>query len=186
MRVFVSQLPASGVAVEVSPALPWAAAAVSEALDGAAGLHLRFDLRVEGALGGARVQGHGEVRYDTVCDRCGAAVQCTLGGPVDLLYVPDPGADTAADARLAAAAAGERALSGDQLDVGFLEPGGVLDLGAALAEQVVLWAPMRVVCDDPAVRPADGQPCAVGAAAPPDPGPAPGRSRPFAGLRLPE
>jgi len=172
--------------VVVGPAVPWAAAAVAEALDGPAGLALHFALRVDGAGGRARVHGQGEVSFDTVCDRCGVVVRCTLGGPVDLLYLPDPSADAEGAPRLSAAAAGELALASEQLDVGFLEPGGALDLGAALSEQVMLWAPMRVVCDDLSVRPANGQPCAAGAVPPADPGPAPGRSRPFAGLRLPE
>jgi len=186
VRVVVSQLPAVGVPVRVGADVPWAAHAVAGALEQPAGLAFHFDLRVDAAAGGARVHGDGEVAHDATCDRCGAPVRCTLGGAVDLLYVPDPGSDAESRDASGSAAAGERALSGDQLDVGFLEAGGILELGAALAEQVVLWAPMRILCTDEGVRPSSGAGCAPRPPAPGDAGPAPGRTRPFAGLRLPE
>jgi uncharacterized metal-binding protein YceD (DUF177 family) len=169
-RVLVEQLVGEGAVFAVDLGQPWAAAGAQIGL-GCAPTALEGWLQVIQEGEGARVTGALAVRLPRSCDRCLAALELRLSGPVSLAYQP-----VTAEIE----APGETGLSADDLDIGWFE-GPALELEQVISEQMALWLPDPVLCDEPGtarLRPEDG-PCALPAAAGGPPGP---RPSPFLGL----
>lgn len=169
-RVLVEQLVGDGAVFPVELGLPWAAAGAQTGL-GAAPTALEGWLQVIQEGAGARVTGALAVRLERSCDRCLASLELRLAGPVSLAYQP-------AEAEIEAP--GETGLSADELDIGWFD-GPALELEQVVSEQMALWLPDPVLCDDPGTTRlrADEGPCALPAAAGGPPGP---RPSPFLGL----
>lgn len=82
-----------------------------------------------------RVRGQLEGRIEGECGRCLTTFELQADQPFDLYFYPIE----------MIAASEETAVSGDDLDYGFYEDGGVL-LSEVVAEQLQLWLPMRPLC----------------------------------------
>lgn len=82
-----------------------------------------------------RVRGKIEGRIGGECGRCLTSFELQADQPFELYFYP-----------IEMIAEGEEtAVSGDDLDYGFYEDGGVL-LSEVVAEQLQLWLPMRPLC----------------------------------------
>ena len=84
-----------------------------------------------------RVRGKLEGRIQGECGRCLTTFELPADQPFDLYFYPME----------MIAVSEETAVSGDDLDYGFYEDGGVL-LSEVVAEQLQLWLPMRPLCSD--------------------------------------
>lgn len=82
------------------------------------------------------VDGELSVEWRQACHRCVRSLKMDLQGPVSLTYV-----------RGALEDSDEVELESTDLDIGWFE-GGSLDLADVVSEQLALWLPERVVCDD--------------------------------------
>ena len=169
MKILVEDIPTDGTAVRAGLETGWAADAASAALD-AAPQTLAVDLVVH--RDGERLKVVGDLTVDVprTCDRCLEAVLLRLEGEVELIYLPPEASGDAAHS--------ERRLDEEELDLSWFD-GRALDMSDVVSEQLALWAPDRIVCEDPAVTR-----LAAGECAPPDydPGPDVRRASPFAGL----
>ena len=137
MRIVIETIPEDGVDVDVQLDMSWAADVASnvlesepESLEG----HLHVDKRDRLV----RVRGSVRAAGERVCERCGETTTLTLGGDVDLAYVP------ASDAP---SGHGEIRLDPGDLDVGWYSEGS-LDLADVLSEALALDLPPRVACTD--------------------------------------
>ncbi|MCB9763232.1 MAG: DUF177 domain-containing protein [Alphaproteobacteria bacterium] len=146
MQLSVDQIPAEGVDLSLHDAPPWAVDAASEGLSGQV-QHLTGHLHVTRVEDLVRVRGELSARASRSCDRCGEDGELTIGGPVELDYVPSSGLTD-----------GVHDLQAAELDLGFYD-GGVLDLVAVVQEHFALALPFRLACDVPGFVLADGQPC---------------------------
>lgn len=169
-RVVIEQLVLDGAIFPVSLELSWVSAGARSGLGIAPSL-IEGWLHVSKEGDGARVGGFLAVTLPRACDRCLAQLDLRLAGPVNLAYQPEGAA---------LEAPGEAGLRPEDLDVGWFE-GPALELEQVLSEQMALWLPDPVVCDDPGTArvSADAGPCALPAAAGGPPGP---RPSPFLGL----
>ncbi len=116
------------------------------------------------------VEGELSVVWRQACHRCVRTLKMALEGPVSLIYV-----------RGTLANSDEVEVDSTELDIGWFE-GGSLDLSDVVSEQLALWLPERLVCDDAhAIRidTADDGPCQLH---PQDAGPDLRRQTPFSGL----
>lgn len=100
----------------------------------------RADLLVEHrgpkeAVKDIRLRAHFAGRFELLCARCLTLVTRDLAGDFDLIFRP-AGVD---------AAAGERAISEDETEIGYYGEGG-LPLEDAVREQVLLALPARTLC----------------------------------------
>ena len=87
------------------------------------------------------VEGALAVGWRKACDRCVRPLRVTMEGAVSLTYVRGALPDSE-----------EVDLEAVDLDIGWFE-GGSLDLADVVSEQLALWLPDRITCDDPrAVR----------------------------------
>ncbi len=154
MKVIVENLPPEGRTVAAGLEDPWFAAAVRTAAEQKprGGETLLTVKRAEAAEGFFRVTGTLHVQWHQACDRCVRLVRVDLRGDVDLQYqkggVPDEE---------------EVDLESEALDTGWFE-GSELDLSDVVCEQVALWLPDRVLCDDDGVSRIDSEdagPCAL-------------------------
>ena len=174
MRIAVLDIPDEGLQVRAGLGDGWArAAAELGAGDPAEGLSV--DVLVQKLGDHIRVSGRASGTFAHACDRCGTALSLSLQGPVDLYYAPDGGVDQVE-------VDGE--LGSDELDIGWYD-GEALELGDVISEQIALWMPSVVRCDDRASTRKEGPgPCELAASAT-----SAGDTRPlspFAGVRLPE
>ena len=167
MRIVLDAVPPNGVPVTADVSTGWAARAAGHALDAAA-VGLTVALRVRQVDAGARVDGTLLASFDTACARCGAELRHTLSGEVDLDYIPTPPVGT-----------DPVELDVGDMDIGWFD-GHQLDLAEVVSEQLGLWLPARIVCDDAASVRASPGACEVPAH---DGGPDLTRNNPFAALR---
>lgn len=84
-----------------------------------------------------RVRGKLEGRIQGECGRCLTTFERSADQPFDLFFYPIE----------MIARSEEVAVSGDDLDYGFYEDGGLL-LSDVVGEQMQLWLPMRPLCQD--------------------------------------
>ena len=120
------------------------------------------DLRVSGAAElldrrssrAIRVRGRIEGTAEGRCARCLDPIAKKLDGALDLFYYP---MDVIARSE-------EVSIQRDETEVGFYEGDG-LDLDTVVREQILLWLPMRVLCDEscPGICPRCGAKRAAGA-----------------------
>lgn len=134
MYLPLDKIPDDGLSLSFDDVEPWTLTAASQATEGEV-------QRVDGSLDIRRFGDHiritGELSAEVrrPCDRCMEQGRITIGGPVNLSYVPR--------SRLVDAATD---LSESDLDLGFYE-GGVLDLDAVVREHFALAMPYRLTCD---------------------------------------
>jgi len=172
VKVNLDSIPAAGRKVSFTHERAWASEAAALALEApATALTGELRLSTEGAH--IRVRGTLEAAAAMSCHRCGSAVNISLSGEVDLGYAP-AGEALVLDEDVELEAA--------ELDQGWYS-GGSLDMAQVLSEQLALWLPERIRCEDPGVTRKEKGACDLPAV---DAGPGPGRQRPFANLRLPE
>ena len=124
----------------------WAHAAAADALEGAV-QSLEGEITLRRADESVFVEGEVQAVVHRACDRCGAQVICTIGGEMDLAYVPANRGGNAS-----------REVFGGDMDVGFYAEGS-LDLGDVLREYFALTTPDRLACDLAAVSVAPGATC---------------------------
>ena len=119
------------------------------------------------------VGGQMQITVQVPCDRCGGSLRVELAGDVDLHYKPPGDNSTESD----------HDLEQSEMNVGWHD-GQAIDLELVTTEQLSLWAPDRLLCDNENAHPADDAgPCELPESASDG---AEGRTNPFAGLRLPE
>jgi len=171
MRITVDSIPAGGRSVKADPQIDWARMAAKQALQGEPNA-LTWDVRVTRQGKSLKVHGTGSTRYSRICDRCQASVFLDIGGDVDLLYRPEEPENSSAEVEL----------SEEDLDVGWFD-GRALDMKAVLCEQLALWVPQRVLCEDLGVTRKTPGPCVLPDY---DSGPDLERHSPFANLTLPK
>lgn len=173
VRIAVDTIPEHGREVTVGTDASWSREAAREALD-------VVPERLEGALELRREGDHvhvtGELRsvHTASCDRCLSPIRVSLGGELALEYAP-AGTQVLEE---------DRELEAKELDLGWHE-GGAIELSQVLSEQLALWLPARLLCGAEGIERLTEGDCALPAQEQ-DEGPAPGRQRPFANLRLPE
>jgi len=172
VKVNLDSIPAAGRKVSFTHERAWASEAAALALEGPA-TSMNGDLRLSTEGAHIRVRGTLEATTDLRCHRCSSPVTIVLSGEVDLGYAP-AGEALVLDEDVELEAA--------ELDQGWYS-GGRLDMVQVLSEQLALWLPERIRCEDPGVMRHGEGTCALPTA---HEGPAPGRQRPFANLRLPE
>ena len=168
MKVDVEAIPPRGMNIKGGD---WVSLTAEKAL-GAVPSESHLEVVVYRVDGGVRVKGEGLVRVARTCDRCGEDIELSLGGPIDLRYLPSShqGPSTLE-------------LASDELDVGWFD-GYSLDMYSVWSEQLVLWLPDVLRCDTDGVRPSvSGRACRVPVQ---DPGPDLKRRNPFAAIVLPE
>lgn len=173
MRIAVDTIPEHGRTVAIGLDAAWSREAAREALDAVPG---RLSGSLELHREGDHVHVSGELRseHEASCDRCLASVRVSLGGELSLEYAP-AGSQVLEE---------DRELEAEELDLGWHE-GGAIELSQVLSEQLALWLPARLLCGAEGVQRLSEGDCALPAQEQ-DEGPAPGRQRPFANLRLPE
>jgi uncharacterized metal-binding protein YceD (DUF177 family) len=150
VKILFGDIPPHGVKVRADLAKSWAADAAQVTL-GAPPLLLSLDLLVmRTGRYRAEVTGRLSASAPSTCNRCLCAVQVAMGGDVSLLYTTP---DTAGTADIDAITNGD---DDARLDVGWFD-GVTLDMGHVVTEQLALWEPPRIICDDAAVtRKEDG------------------------------
>ena len=101
-----------------------------------------------------RIRGRIDGTAEGLCARCLDPVGKKLGGQLDLFYSP---MDVIAQAE-------EVSIRREDTEIGFYEDEG-LELETVIREQVLLWLPMRVLCDErcPGICPRCGAKRAAGA-----------------------
>ena len=178
MRIRIEDLPDEGQNVDVDLAEPWVASAVGQAWEGeprAARVHVNVNRIMEGSPT-VRVRGKADAAVERTCDRCGTPLRFEHAGPVDLFYAPE-----------GENAAGGAELHKDDLDIGWYD-GAELDLGDVLMEQLSLWLPGRLTCEDKGATPLVDDPehhvCELPTQQPIEDDVA--STSPFAGIRLPK
>ncbi|MEL6343347.1 MAG: DUF177 domain-containing protein [Myxococcota bacterium] len=177
MKILVEDLPPDGRTVRADLKTHWAkkaAAAVFEVEP----TTLSVDLTVERGEGRrVVVRGTASATLTGTCDRCLADVRLEIGGAVDLTYAPE--SETTSES------GDEVRLEEEELDLGWFD-GLALDMGEVVSEQLSLWMPPRLLCEDPGVtRIQDGLCLPIAY----DDGPEVKRESPFASLanlKLPE
>lgn len=179
MKIKLEDIPAHGRSVAVDIGMTWATAAV-EGATGSPPLTLSGQLVVQ-RTGRDRIEVTGKLSSASaaVCGRCLSPVHVHLSGDVQLQYVSGNAEDNRdVDDTLTNT-------DDARLDVGWFD-GVALDMGDVVCEQLALWEPLRVRCDDPTVtRQSDGQCQAIDF----DSGPEVKRENPFAqlaNLKLPK
>jgi uncharacterized metal-binding protein YceD (DUF177 family) len=179
MRIRIEDLPEEGLYVDADLGEPWVASAVGQAWEGEAREgHVHFHVnRVMEDSPTIRVRGKADAAVERDCDRCGTSLRFEHAGPVDLYFVPEGKAENGSSAEL----------HRDDLDIGWYD-GHELDLGDVLMEQLSLWLPGRLTCEDqgatPLVDDLAHHVCQLPAQQPIDDDVVP--MSPFAGLRLPK
>ena len=178
MTIRIEDLPDDGLHVDADLAEPWVASAVGGAWEGeprAGQLHIHVNRVMEGSPT-LRVRGKADAAVERSCDRCGTPLRFEHAGPVDLYYVPD-GESVAEGSEL----------HRDDLDIGWYD-GEELDVADVLTEQLSLWLPARLTCEDQGATPLVDDPehhvCALPTQQPIEDDVA--AASPFAGIRLPK
>lgn len=146
MRISPHQIPHDGREVDLSMDEKWAREGVGDGIGGKT-LALDGQLFLRAYDAQIRVTGTIDAQIERACDRCARDLRWTSEGELDLSYLPIGSRDD-----------GSRALSSDELDIGFYPAEG-LDLGRVLQEFFALEVPGRLTCDAPSAVPVDGEPC---------------------------
>jgi len=182
VRLLLTDIPPYGSRFSLDADKAWALRAAEVALEGpVAALSGALEVtrnRVAHA-DGLLVTGAVDAQVTRGCDRCSReGLSLRVSGPLELMYVPDLGAD----AGNTGAAVEE--LVGGELDLG-LYADGALDLALVVQEHLALQLPPRITCDTPGVAlPEAGQAaCDESLFHPPPPEPDP-RWAALRGLKL--
>jgi uncharacterized metal-binding protein YceD (DUF177 family) len=137
-RVVLGRLESEGAAFPVRLGLTWVARGSQRALGSEAQL-VEGHLEVSRLGRGVLVEGELKSRHGQPCDRCLADLEVRLGGPVRLTYEPEEDAFQGGEE--------EVGLEADQLDVGWFS-GGALELEQVICEQLALWLPDPITCEE--------------------------------------
>ena len=170
MKVNVGGIPEHGTRVTAETRVPWARKAAADALEGTAE-HLEFDVQLSQIAECVHVVGSLTATVESTCHRCGDPVNIHLEGKVDLFYAPE-GSGSAAE--------GDVALSVTDMDIGWFEDGQI-DMAQVVSEQLALWLPERIVCNEPSIQRIDNGQCTLPEQ---DPGPDLKKTSPFAGIQI--
>ena len=172
MRLKMGEISERGLDVVAENPDAWAREAAAMGMEGEV-QHIELRARVQRVSDCVRIFGTLEATVHRDCDRCQTSLRVELGGDFDLYYAPPrPGDD------------GDRDLVPGDLDIGWFD-GEALDIAQVISEQLAIWLPDLVVCENAGVTrlEADAGPCEVLTH---DGGPELKPNSPFAGLRLPD
>ena len=136
MKVVLDGLPPEGRTVEAGLEDAWLASAARQAVEAKPhGLFARLHVaREDGER--FRVTGRMSVAWKISCDRCVRMLSMELEGPVQLMYQ-----------RGAVPTDQDLDLESGDMDIGWIQ-GGTMDLADVVSEQIALWAPERVLCEN--------------------------------------
>jgi len=172
VRIPVDNISEGGLEATLVGSEPWIKAAAQLALDTAPS-HLEGHVILFPVGDSVRIQGNLQVTFSTACDRCLSEVMLSFDDKIDLYYSPRPKHQP--DETIA--------LESGELDIGWFD-NGEIDLSHIISEQLALWMPDRVRCDDDQVSRKDkSNSCIV---IDHEGGPELEKHSPFAGLRLPD
>ena len=172
MKLKLGEISERGLDVNAELVDEWARDAVALALDGEP-QSLQFRARVQRVSDCVRVFGHLEASANRDCDRCQVRLTVSMSGEMDLYYAPPRPGD-----------GGDRDLDEGDLDIGWFD-GQALELSQVISEQLAIWSPDRIDCEDPCSTRviASDAPCEI---PPHDGGPDLKPQSPFAKIRLPD
>jgi uncharacterized metal-binding protein YceD (DUF177 family) len=137
-HVVLGRLESEGAAFPVRLGLAWVVRGSQRAL-GVEALAVEGHLEVSRQGRGILVEGELDSRHRQPCDRCLAELEVRLSGTVMLSYEPEEEAFQGGEE--------EVGLEADQLDVGWFT-GGALELEQVICEQLALWLPDPMTCEE--------------------------------------